>query len=219
VTIRAAAACAATCVTMAMLTIGVGPLGTPVSWVGFADSRAGHGAAARYAESAPPGFSGGFGEQTCHACHFHADLNAEPGGVTLSGVPERFVSGERYALTVTVTRPGLALGGFQLTARLEDGGAQAGTLAPAAGEEERLGIDVQGAIQYANQRRKGAAPVAPDTTRWALDWTAPETRGPVVFHVAANAADGDERVEGDYVHTAVVMTSPNQTGPVRHPLR
>jgi hypothetical protein len=219
VTIRAAAACAATCVTMVTLTIGVGPLGTCVSWVGFADSMADHGAAARYAESAPPGFSGGFGEQTCHACHFHADLNAEPGRVTLSGVPERFVSGERYALTVTLTRPGLALGGFQLTARLEDGGAQAGTLAPAAGEDDRLGIDVQDAIQYANQRRKGAEPVAPNTSRWALDWTAPETSGPVVFHVAANAADGDERVDGDYIHTAVVKTSPNRTSPVRGRLR
>jgi hypothetical protein len=214
VTLRAAAACAATCVTTVTLTIGVGPFDSPMSRVGSADSTGGHGAAARYAEGAPPGFSGGFGEQTCHACHFHADLNADPGGVTLSGVPERFVSGERYTLTVTLTRPGLAMGGFQLTARVRDGGTQAGTLAPAAGEEERLGIDVQGAIQYANQRRKGAAPVAPDTSRWALDWTAPETSGPVVFHVAANAADGDDRVDGDYIHTAVVETSP-----VRDPLR
>jgi hypothetical protein len=43
-------------------------------------------APASYAEGAPPGFSGGFGEQTCHACHFHAEVNAGRGRVTLAGV-------------------------------------------------------------------------------------------------------------------------------------
>ena len=29
-----------------------------------------------YAEGAPPGFSGGFKEDSCHACHFHAEPNS-----------------------------------------------------------------------------------------------------------------------------------------------
>jgi hypothetical protein len=192
---RAAAACAAT-------------------WLTAVTLVAAGGGAGRYAEGAPAGFSGGFGEQSCHACHFHGELNSGPGRVTIAGVPPRLVSGERYELTVTLTRPGLTLGGFQLTARFKDGGAQAGTLVPGSGDEERIGIDVQGGIQYAGHRREGAAPVAPDTSRWALSWTAPATSGSVVFHVSANAADGDERVDGDYIHTAAVETTVGAATPV-----
>ena len=164
--------------------------------------------ASGYAESAPPGFSGGFDEQSCHACHFHADLDSGPGRVTIAGVPDRFAPGERYPLTVTLTRPEMKLGGFQLTARFQDGGAQAGSLAPAAGEEERVGVDVQSAVEYVNQRRKGTALASEDTATWRLLWTAPPAGGAVVFHVAANAADGDETAEGDDVHTLAVESAP-----------
>jgi hypothetical protein len=162
--------------------------------------------AARYADGAPAGFSGGFGEQSCHACHFEHELNVAPGRVTIDGIPGRFRAGARYPLTVTVTRPGLAAAGFQLTARIEDGGAQGGSLAPSEGEDARVAVAVQGGIQYASQRHAGTAPVAPDAARWTLTWTAPETDSKVVFHVAANAADADGSADGDYVYTAALET-------------
>ena len=99
---------------------------------------------AAYAGGAPPGFSGGFKETSCDACHFENEINAKPGELTITGVPERFAAGERYALTITLSRPGMRIGGFQLTARMAEGGAQAGTLAPAEGEEKRLAIEVSG---------------------------------------------------------------------------
>jgi len=157
-----------------------------------------------YADGAPAGFSGGFGEQSCHACHFQFDLNSGPGRLTLAGLPERIVPGERYPFTVTLTRPGIKLAGFQLTARRKDGAAQAGTLAPAPGEQERIGVDVQGDLQYASQRRAGAAPAAADMATWSLVWTAPTRGGPIVFNVAANAANADDTAEGDYVYTTAV---------------
>ena len=162
---------------------------------------------AAYAGGAPPGFSGGFKETSCDACHFENEINAKPGELTITGVPERFAAGERYALTITLSRPGMRIGGFQLTARMAEGGAQAGTLAPAEGEEKRLAIEARGNIQYANQRQPGTAPVAPDTARWTLLWTAPNTAAPVAFHVAANAADNDESVRGDYVYTATARSA------------
>ena len=168
---------------------------------------------AGYAESAPPGFSGGFNEQTCHACHFHAELDSGPGRLTIAGVPEHFAAGEPYQITVTLTRPEMKLAGFQLTARFKDGGAQAGTLAPGPGEEARIGIDLQGDVQYANQRRKGAELTLPETARWSLVWTAPQSPAPVVFHVAANAANADETAEGDSIHTTIADALPNRSGP------
>jgi hypothetical protein len=165
--------------------------------------------AIRYVDGAPPAFSGGFDEPSCHGCHFHEAVNAEGGRLTLTGVPERYVAGERYTLTVTLARPGIVIGGFQLTARGEHGGAQAGTLQAGAGEEARVKIERPGTVEYAGQRRAGARPVAADTLRWTLTWTAPaQPAGPVLFHVAANAADNDETVSGDFVYTAVTRAAP-----------
>lgn len=160
---------------------------------------------AAYADGAPPGFTGGFKEQACDACHFEAAVNTKPGQLTLSGVPDGFVAGERYALTITLSRPGMAMGGFQLSARMENG-AQAGTLAPAQGEEKRIKIET-GAVQYANQRVDGTALVEPGMARWRVVWTAPMTAGgKVVFHAAANAADKDEAARGDYIYTATAQS-------------
>ena len=161
-----------------------------------------------YADGAPPGFSGGFKEESCHACHFHAEPNTPPGGVTIEGAPARFAPGERYTLTITLRRPGLKLAGFQLAARFTDTGAQAGSLAPAAGDGGRVGVEVQGDVQYAGQKKAGTAVGGADAAQWTIEWTAPSRGGPVIFHVSANAADGNNRADGDYVYTASVESGP-----------
>jgi hypothetical protein len=161
-----------------------------------------------YAEGAPPGFSGGFKEESCHACHFHEDLNAGPGRLTIDGVPATFAAGARHTLTVTVTHPGMKRAGFQLTARFKDGGGQAGALTADPGGGERVGVETQGGIQYAGQKKAGATPAAADTATWTIEWTAPDGGGPVVFHVAANAADGNESADGDFVYTAAAESGP-----------
>jgi hypothetical protein len=161
-----------------------------------------------YAEGAPPGFSGGFKEESCHACHFHEEPNAAPGRVTIEGVPAAFAAGQRYTLTITLTRAGMKRAGFQLAGRFKDGGAQAGTLAPSPGEGERVAVDGQGSVQYAGQRQAGAAVSAGDTATWTVVWTAPERGGPVSFQVAANAANGDGSAEGDFVYTAAAEAAP-----------
>jgi hypothetical protein len=155
-----------------------------------------------YAEGAPGGFTGGFNEDTCRACHFDADLNAGGGRVTIEGLPVRYAAGERYTLTVTLTRTGMKRAGFQLAARFENTGAQAGSLAPGAGDGERVGVDSQDGVRYAGQKKAGSSVAASDTATWTLEWTAPATGGAVIFHVAANAANGDESANGDFVYSA-----------------
>ena len=160
-----------------------------------------------YADGAPPGFTGGFKESSCDACHFEAAVNTPPGRVTLAGVPERYVAGQAYPITITLSRPGIMLGGFQLAARFENGGGQAGTLAPAPGEEKRIKVET-GKIQYANQRLDGTGLAEPGIAKWGVVWTAPAAAGSVMFHVAANAADKDDAARGDYVYTAVATSRP-----------
>ena len=161
-----------------------------------------------YAEGAPPGFSGGFKEDSCHACHFHAEPNSAAGRVTIEGLPATFTPGQRYTLTITLTRAGMKRAGFQLAARFKDGGAQAGTLAPGAADGERVKVETSGGVQYAGQKRAGSSAGADDAVRWTLEWTAPDRGGSVMFHVAANAADGNESADGDFVYTATGESIP-----------
>ena len=162
--------------------------------------------AAPYADGAPPGFTGGFKEQACDACHFEAALNVKPGQLTISGVPERYTVGERYEIIVTLTRPEMKMGGCQLAARFEATGAQAGTLAARPGDAKQIKVETSGGLQYANQLKAGTALTTSDTVRWTLIWTAPPPSGTVVFHASANAANNDEFASGDYVYTAAASS-------------
>jgi hypothetical protein len=159
-----------------------------------------------YRDAPPPGFSSGFGEPSCHACHFSREPNEAPGRLGLRGVPERYTPGATYPITVTLTRPGMAIAGFQFTARFTDGGLQAGTLAPARSDSARLTITIDHNIAYAYQVRAGSALAARDTASWTLLWTAPATARAVSFHAAANAANGDDTVDGDFVYTTSATT-------------
>ena len=155
-----------------------------------------------YAEGAPPGFSGGFREDSCHACHFHETLNAAPGTLVIDGVPAQVAPGQRYTLTITLTREGMKRAGFQLAARFKDNGQQAGSLAPAASDAERVKVEKQDGVLYAGQTKAGSGIGDAGTVRWLLEWSAPSGGGPVIFTAAANAADGNESADGDFIYTA-----------------
>jgi hypothetical protein len=154
-----------------------------------------------YRDGPPAGFSGGFGEDHCQACHFGDKVNDSPGSLRLSA-PERYSPGKTYAVTITLTRPGMAIGGFQLTARFADDSAQAGALAPADGQQDRIKVLTDRGVQYAYHSRPGTDLTATDVVRWTLQWTAPAGRRAVLFHVAANAANGDDSQTGDFVYTS-----------------
>jgi hypothetical protein len=174
----------------------------------FVASAASPDVAGEYRDGAPPGFSGGFGEDSCRACHFEAELNQAPGSVAIRGVPVRWQPGRTYALVVELERPELTLAGFQLTARFEDG-SQAGGLVP--GPEDGAGVTISTksdtGVQYAHQTGGGAVAFRRGMARWTVHWAAPspDPRA-VLFHVAANAADGDDSAGGDFVYTAAAAS-------------
>jgi len=167
-----------------------------------------------YADGAPPGFSGGFREESCHACHFHETVNAASGKLAIEGLPEQFTPGQRYTLTLTLTREGMKRAGFQLAARFIDNGTQAGTLMVGANDARRVKLENQGGVLYAGQNKTGSEITDGGKMQWSVDWIAPVGgRRAVRINVAANAANGDERVDGDFIYTAVLDTSPALAGP------
>jgi hypothetical protein len=149
----------------------------------------------------PPAHTGGFGEPTCQECHFEADVGAGPGSLVLEGLPDAFVPGTAYTLTLTLAQPRMRAGGYQLAARFEEGGRQAGSFAVPDAESRRSDLTMLDGVQYAHHVADGTATTAPDTARWTVVWLAPAELGAVLFHAAANAADDDSSPLGDYIYT------------------
>jgi hypothetical protein len=159
-------------------------------------------------EGPPTAHTGGFGEPTCHACHFQAPVNSGPGSLTLYGAPETWEPGTVYPLTLHLEHDGMAIAGFQLAVRFEDG-AQAGELE--AGDPERVRVVAFEGVRYAHQTWDGAGPHEPGAARWTLLWTAPESGGAVSFHFVANAADDDDSPLGDIVYAAELILPASHT--------
>lgn len=169
-----------------------------------------------YLDGAPLGHTGGFGEPSCHECHFDAPLNEPEGDLTVS-----FQKADSGAVLVRVVlaRPGLEAGGFQLAARFADGsraGEQAGSLR-AVDERVEVAAHEETGVAYAGHGPDGTAPTAPDTVAWTVAWTPPEggssgSDAPVRFHVAANAANGDLSEFGDHVYLVEATWPPEPGG-------
>ena len=157
------------------------------------------------ANAVVPARTGGFGEMTCHQCHSQNPLNEPAGRLTLSGIPATYTPGERYLITVAVAHPQLVRAGFQVSARFETGG-NAGMFTASDVRTEAIPDD-GGRITYIQHSSAGADPPQPGAGRWTFEWTAPSgASGPVLFHLAANAANGDGLSRGDFIYTATARS-------------
>jgi hypothetical protein len=156
----------------------------------------------------PTAHTGAFGEPSCQTCHFDSDLDSGTGRLLLSGVPDLYVPGREYPLTVLLVQVHLNAAGFQLTARFHDG-HQAGAIAPGPREQGRVDVTTDRNIQYAHHIYDGTTPVSPDTARWVVLWTAPTgSPEPVLFNLVGNAADDDMSPLGDFIYTASARARP-----------
>ena len=93
---------------------------------------------------------------------------------------------------------------MQLSVRFQDAdkqGQQAGMLETL---DTRMAIEVANDIQYLGQTEAGTEIVTPDTAIWHFRWQAPQSTGNVVFHLAANAANGDESELGDHIYIQTI---------------
>lgn len=163
---------------------------------------------ALYHDGPPPAHTGGFGEPTCRVCHAGAALNDPGGDLVVAGAPTTYESGRTYELEVILRRAGMLRAGFQLAARFQGvgmvpGGAAAGVLAPADDRAAVVPHPASG-VPYLGHAAAGTE-VRDSAARWRFRWTAPDVVAPVVFHIAANAANDDGSPLGDFVYTRAVL--------------
>lgn len=161
--------------------------------------------ARRLGDRPPPAHTGGFGEPTCHVCHFEGTPNDGRATLELEGLPPVYAPGATYVLTVRLAHPDLRIGGFELSARFADGvatGRQAGTLRALDDRVDVTGL-TELPVQYARHTAVGVLPDSLGMThmQWRVEWTAPASGGTVAFHVATNVANDDASPLGDFVYT------------------
>lgn len=152
-------------------------------------------------------FTGGFGEQTCHSCHFDYDLNMDGGSLLVDGLPVAYTPGREYSITVTVQSEHLENGGFQLTSRFEDG-SQAGSFSW-DGDRLKYTPDVSDEIKYLQHSREGTLPTGERKVSWTFNWMAPKSDGEdIIINVAANAGNDDDSAFGDWIYVNELVLKP-----------
>lgn len=163
-----------------------------------------------FRDGPPARVTGGFGEDSCFACHWNGTENDGVGSLQVSGFPEKYEPGARYDLTISLAHPEMVVAGFQLAVRYGDGETQAGALEIPEEEDDRISVLVERDVEFAQHRLPGIEPSGRESTRWSLRWAAPADSGgrTVHLHISAVAGDGDESQMGDHVYTLELDSRP-----------
>lgn len=159
-----------------------------------------------YPEHLDGPYTGGFGEETCRSCHFDYDLNMDGGSLTINGLEDSYTPGKVIPVTVTVQSEQLEIGGFQISARFEDG-SQAGSF-EYNGEELIFTPDIEGPVQYLQHSESGIMPESGRSKSWSFNWIAPEDDSKVIFNVAANSGNYDDSSFGDWIYAKEITLKP-----------
>lgn len=164
-----------------------------------------------FRDGPPARVTGGFGEDSCFACHWDGTENDEVGSLQLTGMPEEYEPGRTYDLEILLAHPDLEVAGFQLAVRYPDGETQAGSLEVPHEEEPRVDVVTDRDVEFAQHRLDGIEPSAQGETRWKIRWTAPDEASEKVYlHISTVAGDGDDSQMGDAVYTGARQSRPPQ---------
>jgi len=159
-----------------------------------------------HSDGPPPATTGGFGEPTCHKCHFDKPPSESSESLVIDA-PADFEPGNTYVITVRIVQKGMKSCGFQLSARFSGSGGQAGVLRPLDGRTG-LASEEPDSVRYIQHTREGQKLTGDSQGGWQFQWEAPKSRAPVILHVAANAANHDDSEFGDSIHTRALTIPP-----------
>jgi len=160
-----------------------------------------------YPDHIPGPFTGGFGEETCHSCHFDYDINDERGSLTVEGLGNTYIPGEQYELTISVESERLEVGGFQMTARFKNG-SQAGEFRW-SGDRLTLTPHISDNIQYLQHSVSGTRPTSDRKVTWVFTWDAAiQDPSSVIFNISANAGNDDFSAFGDWIYVQEITVKP-----------
>jgi hypothetical protein len=146
-------------------------------------------AAMAFPDGAPWGAANPAATDHCANCHFDSDPVHNSPALSVEGLAEVMKPGNDYPLTIVLADTNAVIAGFQLIASADD--QPVGLFTTEEPNAETAGAAI-----------RSTAPVPSEgIVRWMLNWHAPESgKQPIVFHVAATAANHDGSPFGDLIH-------------------
>jgi hypothetical protein len=146
-------------------------------------------AARAFPDGAPWGAANPAAEQNCATCHFDFDAVRDSTALVIDGLPLTPAPGAKYELEIIFEDPETVVAGFQLIAQAAD--QQAGTFVSSVADLEVIGAAIRSTAPF----RSNAG------ISWKVEWRAPDMiTSPIIFYVAASAANDDGSPFGDTIH-------------------
>lgn len=169
------------------------------------------GAALAFTGGPPDARTNAPGETTCTDCHGTFPLNSGSGMLALTGLPERYIPGETYDLSLTLSDPDAARWGFELTI-LEDGGSSTGAITVT---DDGTQTSTTGDRDYLKHNVFGVYPGTTGSASWVFQWTAPaEGTGAVNLYAVGNAANNDFLMTDDRIYATSFGAEEDTSVPV-----
>lgn len=145
-------------------------------------------------------------EGICTSCHNSSALNPDQDGtLSVQGVPEQYVPGQAYSLTVSISHKDASVlrWGFQMTAIALESGEGAGEFLATDAATTQVLAAMSGSRSYVEHAYGGTAIGQTGAASWTFQWKAPAAAiGPVGFFAAANAANADGSNQGDRIYSS-----------------
>jgi hypothetical protein len=169
-----------------------------------------------YSDAPPAGRTGAPGEGTCTSCH--GPLNDGQGTLTISGIPNPYLPGTKYSVTVSLARAGAMRWGFEATSLFTATNGMAGTFEITSNTTQLLSKASRFYVAQLNGSSADGtfAGTADGPVTWIFNWTAPAAGGgAVTFYIVGLAADNDgQDSSGDLTYTTSATYAESSTTPV-----
>ena len=146
-------------------------------------------AARAFPDGAPWGAANPAAERNCATCHFDVDPVRDSEALVIDGLPLKPAPGANYDLEIVFEDPEAVVAGFQLIAKAGD--QQAGIFDSSAAGVEFIGAAIRSTVPFSSDAG----------VSWKVEWRAPDViESPIVFYIAASAANDDGSPFGDTIH-------------------
>ncbi len=188
----------------------------------------GHGTSAMRKSTGPPACHAGEPPNniTCRTsgCHSSFPLNSGTAllNLDLGDAESSYTPGEDYIISVSLFKPGLMRGGFQLVALQDNNDTISPGVFTLTDSFRTQRIDKENPHAHPNcsinskvwieHTENGIDDVFADSITWQFDWQAPEIDvGSITFYLASVEADVDLDATGDYVYAKTKTVSSTTT--------
>lgn len=161
------------------------------------------------------GKTGSPGETTCTNCHNSYSVNTGGGSISISSsnmMNWKYVPGQTYHMSVTVSRSANSLFGFGFEALKATGNTPAGTLVVTNNASTTIKSATISSVVRPNIVHTLNGGASAGSKVFNFDWTAPSSDvGNIIFYAAGNACNNNGDEFGDYVYTTSQTVSPAST--------